>query len=50
LPSGGFPSNAVGVTFWQSQVTESGEYWINVVSDQTTDFTLRVEVSDIAQP
>jgi hypothetical protein len=50
LPSGGFPSNAVGVTFWQSQATESGEYWINVVSDQTTDPTLRVEVSDIAQP
>lgn len=50
LPGGGFPTNAVGVTFWQAQTTESGEYWINVVSDQTTDFTLRVEVSDTAQP
>jgi hypothetical protein len=50
LPGGGFPTNAVGVTFWQAQVTESGEYWINIVSDQPTDFTLRVEVSDTAQP
>ncbi len=44
-PNGQLVEDASGVVFWQAQLPESGDYQIDVIATQASDFTLDVDVS-----
>jgi serine/threonine-protein kinase len=48
-PSGRPVENASGVVTWSARVSEGGEYQIDVVAPEPTDFTLNVNVQEAPQ-
>jgi serine/threonine-protein kinase len=45
-PDGRPVENASGVVTWNARIFEGGEYQIDVLADQSTDFTLGLSVQD----
>ncbi|MDX2213096.1 MAG: protein kinase [Oculatellaceae cyanobacterium bins.114] len=45
-PNGQLIEDASGVVFWQAQLSESGDYAIDVLGNQEVNFTLKVSVTD----
>ncbi|NJR38126.1 MAG: serine/threonine protein kinase, partial [Leptolyngbyaceae cyanobacterium CSU_1_4] len=44
-PNGELVDDARGLTNWEGQITEAGEYQIDVIADQRTSFTLSVGIT-----
>lgn len=49
-PNGQLVENASMINNWQAQITEPGEYQIDVIAPQVTNFTLRVLVKEPTDP
>ncbi len=49
-PDGRPVENASGIVTWNARIFEGGEYQIDVVAQQPTDFALNVQVQDPASP
>jgi hypothetical protein len=48
-PNGELVDDARGLTNWEGQITEAGNYQIDVVADQRSTFTLSVGIAALNQ-